>query len=59
MFHNTATMLFWGFMIAVLVGASFLLPWSLGLLAVGPLLGYASWYAYRGAVQWPQDVTVA
>jgi uncharacterized membrane protein len=59
MFHNTAAMLLWGFVIALLVGASIFIPWSLGLLAVGPLLGYASWYAYRATVQWPQDVTVA
>jgi uncharacterized membrane protein len=59
MFHNTATMLLWGMIIALLVGASLFIPWSLGILVVGPLLGYASWYAYRGSVQWPQDVTVA
>jgi uncharacterized membrane protein len=59
MFHNTAPMLLWGFIIAVLVGASLFTPWSVGLVAIGPLLGYASWYAYRAAVQWPQDVTVA
>jgi uncharacterized membrane protein len=59
MFHNTAAMLLWGFIIAVLVGAALFLPWSLGLIVVGPLLGYASWYAYRATVQWPQDVTVA
>lgn len=59
MFSNTAVMLLWGLMITLLVGISLYLPWSLGLLLTGPLLGYASWYAYRGTVQWPQDVTVA
>jgi len=58
-FHNTAVMLLWGATIAVLVVASLILPWGVGLLVVGPLLGHASWHAYRGAVQWPQDVTVA
>jgi len=27
-----------------------MLPWFLGLLLVGPLLGHASWHAYRAAV---------
>ena len=57
-FHNTAVMLFWGLLIALLIGLSLTLPWGLGLLLSGPLLGHATWYAYRGAVIWPQDVTV-
>ena len=56
MFHNTAVMLLWGVLIAVLIGLSLALPWGLGLLLTGPLLGHGSWYAYRGAVRWPQDV---
>lgn len=51
-FHNTGVMLLWGAMITVLVTASLLLPWGLGLLISGPLLGHASWHAYRGAVDW-------
>jgi uncharacterized membrane protein len=58
MFHNTFVMLIWGALIAALVGLSLALPWGTGLLIAGPLLGHATWYAYRGAVQWPQDVTV-
>lgn len=58
-FHNTAVMLLWGATIAVLVVGSLMLPLGLGLLVVGPLLGHATWHAYRGAVHWPQDVTVA
>jgi uncharacterized membrane protein len=58
-FHNTAVMVLWGAIITALVVASLMLPWGAGLLVVGPLLGHASWHAYRGAVQWPQDVTVA
>jgi uncharacterized membrane protein len=27
-----------------------MLPWFAGLLIVGPLLGHASWHAYRAAV---------
>jgi uncharacterized membrane protein len=58
MFHNTAVMLLWGIVIATLIGVSLALPWGVGLLLTGPLLGHGTWYAYRGAVQWPQDVTV-
>ena len=27
-----------------------LLPWFFGLLVVGPVVGHASWHAYRAAV---------
>jgi uncharacterized membrane protein len=58
-FTNTFVMLVWGLLIALLVAMALLMPWSVGLVLVGPLLGYASWYAYRGAVEWPAgDVTV-
>ena len=57
-FHNTATMIFWGVLISALIVVALLLPWGMGLLVVGPLLGHASWHAYRGTVQWPQDGTV-
>lgn len=56
-FHNTGVMLLWGALITVLVTASLLLPWGLGLLISGPLLGHASWHAYRGAVDWLPDST--
>ena len=49
---NTGVMLLWGGMIAVLIGLSLWLPWGLGLLIVGPVLGHASWHAYRGSVRW-------
>src|SRR3990167_1283475 len=58
-FHNTGVMVLWGLLLTALVVLGMLLPWSLGLLVVGPWLGHASWHAYRGAVQWPGDVTVA
>lgn len=57
-FRNTFTMLVWGAVITTLVAASLLLPWGLGLLGVGPILGHASWHAYRAAVHWNQDGTV-
>jgi uncharacterized membrane protein len=51
-FHNTGVILVWGAIIAVLVGVALVVPGSVGLIVVGPLLGHASWHAYRGAVQW-------
>ena len=58
-FNNTGVMLLWGVILTTLVVLAMLLPLSLGLLVVGPWLGHASWHAYRGAVQWPEDGTVA
>jgi len=42
-------MLAWGATITALVLLA-MLPWLLGLLVVGPVLGHASWHAYRAAV---------
>jgi len=42
-------MLGWGALITTLVVLA-MLPWLLGLLVVGPVLGHASWHAYRAAV---------
>lgn len=42
-------MLLWGALITLLVVAA-MLPWFAGLLVVGPLLGHASWHAYRATV---------
>lgn len=49
---NPGVMLLWGALITLLVLLS-LLPWGAGLLVVGPLLGHASWHAYRAAVARP------
>ena len=46
---QTPVMIFWGALITVLVVLA-LLPWFAGLLVVGPVLGHASWHAYRAAV---------
>ena len=46
---QTAVLAWWGLLIAVLVGLA-LQPWFLGLLVVGPVVGHASWHAYRAAV---------
>jgi uncharacterized membrane protein len=51
-FSNTFTLVLWGMLITVLTAAALMLPWALGLWLVGPLLGHASWHAYRGSVHW-------
>ncbi|MDP1692213.1 MAG: DUF2189 domain-containing protein [Burkholderiaceae bacterium] len=43
-------MLLWGALITLLVVLA-MLPWFAGLLVVGPVLGHASWHAYRSAVK--------
>lgn len=45
---------FWGLLITLLVAAA-MLPWFLGLLVVAPVLGHASWHAYRAALPAPQE----
>ncbi len=42
-------MILWGATITVLVTLA-MLPWFMGLLVVGPVIGHASWHAYREAV---------
>jgi len=42
-------MLIWGGLITLLVVLA-MLPWFAGLLVVGPVLGHATWHAYRAAV---------
>ena len=49
---NTGVMLLWGALIVVMIVLSLLLPLALGLAVVGPLLGHASWHAYRGSLRW-------
>ena len=43
-------MVFWGLLIAVITFGS-MLPWFVGLLVAGPVVGHASWHAYRAAVE--------
>jgi uncharacterized membrane protein len=50
--NNTGVMLLWGALIAALIAASLLMPWSVGLVVMGPLMGHATWHAYRGTVRW-------
>ena len=46
---QTSVMAAWGLLITLLVGLA-LLPWFAGLLVAGPVIGHASWHAYREAV---------
>lgn len=46
---QTAVMMVWAVLIAGLVLLA-LLPWFAGLLVIGPVLGHASWHAYRATV---------
>ncbi len=46
---QTGVMAWWAALIALLVGLA-LLPGFAGLLVVGPVVGHASWHAYRNAV---------
>jgi uncharacterized membrane protein len=48
-FEQPGVMLLWGATITLLVVAA-LLPGFAGLLIVGPVVGHASWHAYREAV---------
>ena len=48
-FSQTGVMLLWAALIAATVFLA-LLPWFAGLLVVGPVIGHASWHAYRQAV---------
>jgi uncharacterized membrane protein len=47
---NTGVMLLWGLIITVLIAVS-LLFYSAGLIVIGPLLGCASWHAYKASVR--------
>ena len=46
---HTGVMILWGVLITVLVGLA-MLPYFAGLIVVGPVIGHASWHAYRAAV---------
>jgi uncharacterized membrane protein len=48
-FTQTSVMAWWALLIATLICAA-LLPAFAGLLLAGPVVGHASWHAYRGAV---------
>jgi uncharacterized membrane protein len=49
---NLLTMVFWGLLISAWVVSALLTPWALAIVIVGPVLGHASWHAYRRSVRW-------
>jgi uncharacterized membrane protein len=49
-FANPVVMFCWGALITLCVVLA-MLPWFAGLLVVAPVLGHASWHAYRAVVQ--------
>lgn len=55
-FQNPGAMLVWGMLITMLIGLS-MMPFFLGLLVVGPVIGHATWHAYRAIVP-PTDAAV-
>jgi uncharacterized membrane protein len=46
---NPGVMLLWGAWITLLVGLA-MLPYFVGLLVAGPVVGHATWHAYQGTV---------
>ena len=51
--QNPGVMLVWGALITLVIGLS-MLPAFLGLLVTGPVIGHATWHAYRHIVPLPQ-----
>jgi uncharacterized membrane protein len=52
--NNPGTLLLWGACITVTVGLS-MVPYFLGLIVIGPVIGHATWHAYRAIVP-PQSM---
>jgi uncharacterized membrane protein len=48
--HNLPAMLFWGFLIVLFVGVG-LVSFYVGLVVTLPLIGHATWHAYRDLVE--------
>jgi len=47
---NVPAMIVWGLVIAVVVGAGFAL-YFVGLVIAVPVIGHATWHAYRALVE--------
>ncbi len=47
--QNPGVMAWWGALITLLVVLA-MLPWFLGLIVIGPVVGHATWHAYRQVV---------
>lgn len=54
--QNPGVMLLWGAIITLMVGLS-MLPYFIGLIIVGPVIGHATWHAYRDIVPPEADTT--
>ena len=52
-FANPITLFWWGFLITLLIVLA-LATWGAGFVLIGPLLGHASWHAYRHLIA-PED----
>jgi uncharacterized membrane protein len=52
-FQNPGVMLLWGGVIVFMMTLA-LLPYGMGVIAVGPWLGHATWHAYKHAVSWEE-----
>jgi uncharacterized membrane protein len=52
--QNPGVMFLWGATITTLIGLS-MLPYFIGLIVVGPIIGHATWHAYREVV--PTEAT--
>lgn len=50
--QNFGPMVLWAVMIVLLIGAGFF-TWYLGLIVTAPLVGHASWHAYKECVSRP------
>ncbi len=47
--QNPGVMLWWGALITLVIGLA-MLPWFAGLFVAGPVVGHATWHAYRQIV---------
>lgn len=56
--QNPVVMLLWGALITLIIGLA-MLPYFLGLLIASPVIGHATWHAYRHIVPLPDDAEPA
>jgi uncharacterized membrane protein len=52
-FSNPGVMLLWGAIIVSMMVMAFL-PYGIGIIAVGPWLGHATWHAYKHSISWEE-----
>ena len=51
LFVNSAATIVWALLIVGLVALGFL-SWNIGLIVAMPVVGHATWHAYRDVVGW-------